>query len=1293
MSHKETPSKGFFGTIKSNLSLKTIRGQLITGFTLAAFVIIVITSVTLWKINQIENNSAKLVAVRTPVSEELLTLNDKVVEIERTLSELSSNSENTIDKNFIANMWLKSIDKSVAKIEENKLNWEDGRSLELWTNIQSKLVDLKSKGTAFEELLYSENRYPADKIFHDKIEPSLDGLSRMFSTINENGIVYSEPYEGFNDLLSSIAASLNSYLLTGSNSDINALNTAISRFQFKAAEFVSNGGVYKYGETTAENFLKNKELILTTIPNVVEMRQTDSWDLALSTYKSDLKPLVAETYTLINKLNIAQQNLISEDTNYNTAQIQNLKMISILLLIIGIVICLYIGIQSVRRILNPLAVIKDHISRLSHGELPEEVAKSDDEIGEMIEATNQLTENLNNVKTFALEVGKGQFDTQVNVFNDQGELGGSLANMRESLKKVAEEDARRNWANEGLAKFSELLRQDNDNLEVFSRKIISNLVKYLNVNQGALYIVNNDDDGRGDTMKMEACYAYGRDKFVNKDVLPGEGLVGQAWLEKERIILTEVPKDYVTITSGLGEATPSCVLIVPLKLNDQIFGMLEMASFAILENFQIDFVEKVAESIASTISSVKINVRTAVLLKQAQVMTEQMKQQEEEMRQNMEEMQAQQDEMGRTENELKGQQGALNNAAIVSEVDLKGYILSVNDEFCRVAEYNREELIGKKQSIVRHPDMPAEAFVDLWSTITRGQVWKGRVKNKKKNGGFYWVEATITPVMGEDGKPIKYIGVRFDITEQVKQEEEIHQQMEEMRAQEEEMRQNMEEMQAIQEEMGRSEVELRGQQGALNNAAIVSEVDLQGYILFVNDEFCRMAEYNREELIGKKQSIVRHPDMPAEAFTDMWATITKGNVWRGRVKNKKKGGGFYWVNATITPVLGEDGKPVKYIGVRFDITEQVKQEEEIHQQLEEMRAQEEEMRQNMEEMQAIQEEMGRSEVELRGQQGALNNAAIVSEVDLQGYILFVNDEFCRMAEYNREELIGKKQSIVRHPDMPAEAFTDMWATITKGNVWKGRVKNKKKGGGFYWVEATITPVLGEDGKPVKYIGVRFDITEQVKQEEEIHQQLEEMRAQEEEMRQNMEEMQAIQEEMTRNELELKGQQGALNNAAIVSETDLKGVITYVNDEFCRIAKYTPDELLGQLHNIVRHPDMPAAAFENLWDTISKGNVWKGRVKNKKKDGDFYWVNAVITPVLGENGKPIKYIGVRFDITALVLQEEKIAADVLKMEELSKKNKANSLKFRDKMEELDLLVEGKNAEINVLKKEIERLKNQ
>jgi aerotaxis receptor len=102
---------------------------------------------------------------------------------------------------------------------------------------------------------------------------------------------------------------------------------------------------------------------------------------------------------------------------------------------------------------------------------------------------------------------------------------------------------------------------------------------------------------------------------------------------------------------------------------------------------------------------------------------------------------------------------------------------------------------------------------------------------------------------------------------------------------------------------------------------------------------------------------------------------------------------------------------------------------------------------------------------------------------------------------------------------------------------------------------------------------------------------------------------------------------------IVTETDAKGIIKFANEDFCKIAGYSLEELVGHPHNIVRHNEMPKAAFEDLWKTIQKGNIWKGIVKNKTKNGDYYWVNATAYPSKNPNGE-LRYISVRVKPTEL-----------------------------------------------------------
>jgi GAF domain len=265
------------------------------------------------------------------------------------------------------------------------------------------------------------------------------------------------------------------------------------------------------------------------------------------------------------------------------------------------------------------------------------------------ENKNRLMEEANRVTTltnFLETVSSGKFDMELDATN---ELNNRLLAIRNKLKDSAIEEKKRSWSTTGIAQIGEILRSNfNDSSELYD-SVIRFVVKYTNSNQGGLFLLN--DEGKEKYMALAACYAYDRKKFLEKKVLLGEGLVGQCFQEQGVIYMTAVPKSYVSITSGLGQATPTAVILIPLKINESIVGVMELAAFAPYEQHVCELLQKFAESIASTISTVRINERTKQLLQQSQQQAEEMKAQEEEMRQNMEELSATQEEMARKERE------------------------------------------------------------------------------------------------------------------------------------------------------------------------------------------------------------------------------------------------------------------------------------------------------------------------------------------------------------------------------------------------------------------------------------------------------------------------------------------------------------------------------------------------------------------------------------------------------------------------------------------------------------------
>jgi methyl-accepting chemotaxis protein len=241
--------------------------------------------------------------------------------------------------------------------------------------------------------------------------------------------------------------------------------------------------------------------------------------------------------------------------------------------------------------------------------------------------------------------------------DDSSELKKSLMGLWSHLQKLESEDKQRSWVAQGLARFVEILRSNAEDIDELSNRIITHLVKYLGATQGGIFVLNQDEEEP--YLEMLSCYAYERKKHLQKRIEVGEGLLGQVILEKEYIHLTEIPEQYVNITSGLGQANPRVLLIFPLIINEEVMGAIELASFKPFEAFHIEFMKKLSENIAATLASAKSAQNNRRLLEESQQQTEEMRAQEEEMRQNMEELQATQEQQERLQAEIKANEEIL----------------------------------------------------------------------------------------------------------------------------------------------------------------------------------------------------------------------------------------------------------------------------------------------------------------------------------------------------------------------------------------------------------------------------------------------------------------------------------------------------------------------------------------------------------------------------------------------------------------------------------------------------------
>ena len=273
-------------------------------------------------------------------------------------------------------------------------------------------------------------------------------------------------------------------------------------------------------------------------------------------------------------------------------------------------------------------------------------------------------DDLKKAASFVSEISKGNYEANWDGIEltdpelNRHTLAGRLLFMRDEMKKVKEDDRRELWSTEGLSEFSNIIRKHQHDLNELTMNALTYLIKYTGSQQGSIFVVHEGEAGEV-TLKLRGCYAFDRKKHMEKDIAIGDGLVGQTFLEGQTVLLKTIPPGYLSITSGLGQAAPKCLIIVPLKYNDVTHAVLEMANFQVFEPHHVSFLEKAGEFIASAISSAQTSEKNKVIMEQMRIQAEQMRAQEEELRQNLEELEATQEQMRR--NGMRAESSAAND--------------------------------------------------------------------------------------------------------------------------------------------------------------------------------------------------------------------------------------------------------------------------------------------------------------------------------------------------------------------------------------------------------------------------------------------------------------------------------------------------------------------------------------------------------------------------------------------------------------------------------------------------------
>ena len=652
------------------------------------------------------------------------------------------------------------------------------------------------------------------------------------------------------------------------------------------------------------------------------------------------------------------------------------------------------------------------------------------------------------------------------------------------------------------------------------------------------------------------------------------------------------------------------------------------------------------------------------------------------------------------ESELKVRTDIMNVTSIVSESDRKGDILSVNDKFVEVSQYSREELIGQPHSTTRHPDMPKETFKKLWQTIGRGEMFRGVIKNRAKDGTPYYVDAVIAPVMGDNGKPMKYIGVRYDITEAELE------------------RQN-------------AKAIASGILTAIDTSYAYIEFDTNGHVLEANGNFCKLLGYASEEIVGKHHRIFVDPEFAnSQGYRDFWSGLNSGHTQVDVFKRIGKGGKEVWIQATYAPVKDELGHVIKVIKIATDVTasrleaanwggqvQAIGKSQAIIEfgldgkvltanenflsalgyTLSEIQGQHHSMfvdpeHRSSPEYRMFWDKLGRGEYDAGqykrigkggkevwiqasynpiydvngkpfkvvkyatditaarlqaadwgGQLAAISKAQAVIEFGMDGKVLNANENFLSALGYSLAEIQGQHHSMFVDPVYRSGVeYRAFWDKLGRGEYDAGQYKRIGKGGKEVWIQASYNPIYDLNGKPFKVVKYATDITSA--------------------------RLQAA---------DWSGQLAAISKAQAVIEFGMDGKVLTANDNFLNTLGYMLQEIQGQHHSLfVDAAERAGTAYRQFWERLGRGEYDAGQYKRIGKGGKEVWIQASYNPIMDLNGKPFKVVKYATDVTEQVNAAKMLALAVEQAQAVAAAAKEGDLDQR-------IPLEGKSGAPQVL----------
>ncbi len=349
------------------------------------------------------------------------------------------------------------------------------------------------------------------------------------------------------------------------------------------------------------------------------------------------------------------------------------------------------------KLLHPILELTQWIKNISKGDLTlYKIKPVSKELRDIANSIDGVTHTFRDISGVAQAISIGDYSQSLTIRTEKDNLSKSINQMRSKLREASVNRERQAWIKDGQSGLHEIMRGDKK-IEEMSKEIITYITEYLKGQVGALYLFNNETK----TLDLSASYAFSKRKGVSNSYAIGEGLVGQCAREQEIIQISPVPENYIRVTSGLGETSPNSIVVAPITFEEELIGVIEIATLKVFNENSIEYITNSLKSIGISLHSAESRSKVNALLEKTQAQADELRHQQEELKQTNEELQVQQEELRVANEELEEQTKALKK----SEQDLQAQqeeLRVINEELeekTKSLEHQKKDVLDKNMEL------------------------------------------------------------------------------------------------------------------------------------------------------------------------------------------------------------------------------------------------------------------------------------------------------------------------------------------------------------------------------------------------------------------------------------------------------------------------------------------------------------------------------------------------------------------------------------------------------------------